>query len=143
MNTKKETYEQMQTRHQDENNKLPLKFAFSDEQFEQMLKEFGCHKSEICSLGLGSFCKKTDLKLILDTHKRFRQEEKEAMKDKAFCKSMFFYEMYNHEYTINEQGREDVLDACGLTEEDLSQNKILKEAFDECEKKVWDDYFNE
>lgn len=98
-----ETYTEMKKRHQDEVNALPLMFAFSDKQFEEGCKKLGVTDpaKELYRLGMGSFYRKTDSKLIHETFDRHDEEMNEAMKNEDFAVSAFEYEAGNHEYHIN------------------------------------------
>ena len=118
-------YTELNKKQQSEVNKLPIMFAFSNEQFEKGMRDvLGLEPHEtdkIYKLGnTGGFYKKSDAKLVRETFSRHADELKEAMKDDDFVVDMFEYEMGNHEYqpTYNE---EEVLYGCGLNLEDMDE----------------------
>ena len=125
-----ETYKELRERQQKEVDALPLGFAFSDQQFEEMKKKLGVKdNSELRSLGHGGFYRKVDSELIFGTFKRHRQEHKDriftpAGIDKEYLESMFYYEMCNHEFAINWDGTEEVLAVCRMEEKDLEIPEI-------------------
>ena len=71
-----ETYQELKARHEKEVNALPLGFAFSEEQFEEMKLKLGVKEnSELYRLGnTGGFYRKVDSELIHDTFKRHAEE---------------------------------------------------------------------
>ena len=77
-----ETYQELKARHEKEVNALPLGFAFSEEQFEEMKLKLGVKEnSELYRLGnTGGFYRKVDSELIHDTFKRHAEERKNAKK---------------------------------------------------------------
>ena len=109
-----ETYQELKARHEKEVNALPLGFAFSE---ELGVKE----NSELYRLGnTGGFYRKVDSELIHGTFKRHAEERRKAIFTESginaeYVQSMFYYEMCNHEFGINWDGKADVLSACDLT----------------------------
>ena len=71
-----ETYRELKRRHQKEVDNFPLGTAFSDERFEEMMKNWGltvndCDK--IYRIGSGMFVRKSDYKAMhemFDRHKK-------------------------------------------------------------------------
>lgn len=115
----KMTYKEYKDKRQKDCNALPIRFAFSDEQFEKCLAEMGLTSSKedldkLVSLPGGGFCLKTDLPKV----DAFVESDNlsELMKDKDFARSAFNYEMWNHEYAINMQGDWDVCSCFGACE---------------------------
>lgn len=98
-----ETYLEMKKRHQDEVNKLPIKWAFSNKQFEEACASLGVTdpKAELYAGFSGGFYRKTDAKHIWGTLKRHDEEMEAAMHNEEFAVSAFRYEAGNHEYHIN------------------------------------------
>jgi hypothetical protein len=99
-----ELYTQMKNRHQREVNALPLMFAYSKDQFDEGCRKLGVTdpKTDLYKTGdNGTFYRKADSKLILDTFRRLDAEMTEAMKDEDFAVSAFEYEAGNHEFHIN------------------------------------------
>ena len=99
------TYEEYTRKKQEEVNALPLKWAFSDKQFEEVMRGWGYEPSEtdkICRIKgwNGAFIRKTDLP-VLEAFLNKEDELPKLMEDKEFRISAFLYEMNNHEYAIN------------------------------------------
>ena len=125
-------YEEMHTRHQASVNALPLKFAFSNEQFERAMAELGLKPTDtdkIYKLGVGGgFYRRTDAELVRKTFEDNSKELEAAIAaDKTgtgFIYEMFLYELRNHEYGYTGD-TEDALDALGYTYEDLEKDKRL------------------
>ena len=126
-------YQVLKTRQQQEFNKFPIKFAFNDEQFEQVLKEFGLSEKDIDKVigtGTGGFIRETDLDAYLALGKKFTEEMEEAIENdktgRGFVKDMFSYELANHEYGYT-RDLTDTLDALGYKLEDINNNpKLMK-----------------
>ena len=76
-----ETYQELKARHEKEVNALPLGFAFSEEQFEEMKLKLGVKEnSELYRLGnTGGFYRKVDSELIHNTFKRHVEERRNAI----------------------------------------------------------------
>ena len=117
-------YEILKEKHQKAVNELPIFFAFSNEQFNEGMKELGLKPHETDKLyslkGLGGFYLKTDAEKIFGTFEQNRKELAEAIKnDKTgdgFIYDMFDYELSNHEFVLT-----------GDTEETLSLFSLTKE----------------
>lgn len=136
-----ETYQELKARHEKEVNALPLGFAFSEEQFEEMkLKLSVKENSELYRLGnTGGFYRKVDSELIHNTFKRHAEERRRAIFTESginaeYVQSMFYYEMCNHEFGINWDGKADVLSACDLNEKQLNSIPELKQAWNAAKK---------
>ena len=121
MEEQMETYQELRTRQQKEVDALPLGFAFSEKQFEEMKAKLGVKEnSELYRLGnTGGFYRKVDADLIIGTFKRHQEERQNAIFtangiNTVYVQSMIYYEMCNHEFAINHDGREEVLEACTL-----------------------------
>lgn len=125
-------YAEMRNRHQAAVNALPLKFAFSNEQFERAMKELGLEPTDtdkIYKLGIGNgFYKKTDSELVrktlVDNGKELEDAIAEDKTGEGFIYEMFLYELRNHEYGYTGD-TEDTLDALGYTYEDLEKDTRL------------------
>lgn len=144
-------YIEMKNRHQQEVNALPIKFAFSDKQFEDGMRELGLKPTDtdkVYSLIGNGFYRKTDAELIHGTFQRHQKEREEAIAaDKdgtGFLFHMFRYELGNHEYCIT-YDCEDAVNACGYTYEEVQSDPILRAALknaicaylQEAEEKGW------
>ena len=134
-------YLKLKEKHQKEVNDFPFGFAFSNEQFKDMMKKFGLKEKDtdkIYSLGAGGYIKKTDAEAMHNMFKRHRKEiENEIQNDKdgtGFIYEMFRYELSDHEYCVT-YDIEPTLDALGLTLDEINkhQNLVmgLKKALDE------------
>ena len=100
------TYAEMKKRHQEEVNALPIYWAFTEERFDEVLKELGLTKNDadkLCNTFGGGFCLAKDAQMIADTLARnFKEVEDAIQADETgdgFIKDMFLYELRDHEYT--------------------------------------------
>lgn len=146
-----ETYQELKARHKKEVEALPLGFAFSGKQFEEMKAKLGVKDdSELYRLGdIGCFYRKVDSQLIHDTYARHIKECRDAIftaqgVNKEYLESAFYYEMCNHEFAINWSGKDDVLEACNITKKDLQIPDVLtawnaakKRYYADAEKNDW------
>ncbi|MGN0960756.1 MAG: hypothetical protein ACI4PF_00990 [Christensenellales bacterium] len=135
-------YLELKQKQQKEINDFPFGFAFSNEQFKEMMEKFGLSENDtdkIYSIGAGGYIKKTDADAMHEMFKRHRQEiEEEIEKDKTgtgFIYEMFKYELSNHEYCIT-YDLEPTLDALGLTLDEINIKENLKNGL----KKALKDY---
>ena len=122
-------YTELKAKQQAETNALPMKFAFSKEQLNKMIEEFGVPTSELRHLGMGTYAKASDVKLISETFDRHANETTEAMKNEQFAYDAFRYELANHEYGYTGEV-EDTLDALGLTYEEVQADEVLRKALE-------------
>lgn len=135
-------YNEMKERHQKLIDELPLKFAFSDEQFEKAMIELGLTKEDtdkVVGIGGGGFCLPETADKLIEYYKQFEKEEAKAFKDDDFLRSAFEYELANHEYIITYE-LEDTLRALNISKEEYNKNerykKIMKEAIKNYEKEL-------
>lgn len=136
-NSKKKEYLEMQRKHQEEVNNFPIAFAFSENQVDDALRKIGAKSLDECVtvFGTGDIIKKEDKTDLLNMLIGFTEELHEKMKnDKEFAEAAFEYEMDNHEYAINWDGDEDVLNSLVLTREDLKEFG-LEEAYRNARRK--------
>lgn len=125
------TYEEYCTKRQEEINKLPLMFAFSEEQFNEGMKKLGLKPTDTDKVyklgGTGGFYRKEDAEQVRAC--LCKNELPELMKDHEFAEGAFYYEMCNHEYGINWEGDWDVCSCFGDCEygEDKSGVDYLRE----------------
>ena len=78
-----ETYADMRAMHQEEFNAFRLGAAFSNEQFDEMMKKWGLRPDDtdkILSIGYGSFIRKSDREAFHEMVNRQAKEMDEAMK---------------------------------------------------------------
>ena len=112
----KETYKELKARHQENLNAFPIGAAFTNDQFDKMMREWGLTSDDtdkICSIGAGCFIRKTDKQAFHEMVETQHKELSKAMKDIEFFESAALYEMFNHEYGINYQADWDVINALG------------------------------
>lgn len=104
-------------------------FALSDHEFNKQLKEYGLNMDDIRSIGGGGFIRREYYKDFIELIKSFTKEQEEAIaQDKTgngFIKSMFLYELNNHEFAYT-QDIFDTLDYLDLTLEQINKNQALK-----------------
>lgn len=127
------TYTELKARQQKEVNAFPFMFAFGQKQFDEMLEKNGVTKSDIYSIGAGGYVRKSDAKAMEEMFTRHKTELAEARKQNKFLKEAFLHEMANHEYCIT-CDREEVLTACGITEDNYQKNEDIRKAWKEAKK---------
>lgn len=110
----RESYVEMNKRHRETINKLPMYWAFSDKQFNEILEKLNVTKDDLMSGPSGSIIRKTDKDRVLNTLKELTSEMENALADMEFFKEAVICEMGNHEYQINCQGDYDVLSSLGF-----------------------------
>lgn len=135
-------YAEMQKRHQEEVNALPIYWAFTGERFDEILKELGLTRNDtdkLCRAPGGGFCLASDAKMIADTLIRHRKELEAAIEADAtgddFIKDMFMYELRNHEYTYTCEV-EEAVEACGFTMEQVENDERLLHGLEVAAKKL-------
>lgn len=136
-------YTKLKKRQQEEFNALPLGFAFTEEQFEKMMRNWELDPKadidKICRIVSNGYIQKKDLKKLQELSKRHKVEREEAIaNDKTgdnFIYHMFLCELNNTEYgyTGNET---DALEALDLTWEQLQADKRLLHGFEKASKRI-------
>ena len=134
------TYAELKSKQQKEMNAFPLGAAFSNKQFEEMMKRWGFSVDEtdkICSIGYGAFIRKSDKTAFFEMLDRQKKERDEAIAaDKTgngYIYEMFLYELNNHEYGYTYE-LEDTLDALNLTYEEIQKDKRLARGLEKARK---------
>ena len=124
-------YKELKEKHQKEVNDFPFGFAFSKEQFNEMMEKFGLKNDDykaIYSLGAGCFVKKSDAPAMEEMFARQEQEKNQAIKNdkngSGYIFQMFEYELANREYCITHDLTE-TFEALNLTKEEVNKNKNL------------------
>ena len=120
-----------------------MRFACSQEQFQEMMKEWGLRPKmeldKIARLPFGGFVQKKDVPLIRDTFSRHREELQAAIDadptGEGFIKDMFLCELENHEYSYTGTA-EDALEALGLSYEDVASNQKLAHGLELAEDEI-------
>ena len=110
-------YQEFVKQRQEAYNALPVKYAFSNEQFKEIMNEWGLTENDtdkIYNLGAGGFYLRTDAPKIRAWFNDNSDEELDKlMQDEEFAVGAYYYEMCNHEYGINYDGDWDVLQCFG------------------------------
>lgn len=130
-----ESYREMRERQQKEFNELPLGFAFSNEQFAEMMKGLGLDPdkdlNKIYRIPGGGYIQRKDHDHF---HEVLERQDAEMTAAKAadvdgtgFLYQMFHYELAKHEYGYTGE-YEDTLDALGYTWDDINKSEALKHA---------------
>lgn len=136
-------YQIMRNRQQMEVNALPIRFAFNQEQFREIMKEWGLRPKmdldKIARIPFGGFIQKKDAPLMHETFARHHKELQAAIDadptGEGFIKDMFFSELENHEYSYTGTV-EDALDSLGLSFEDVAADPRLARGLDLAEQEI-------
>ena len=136
-------YQIIRDRQQQEVNNLPMRFAFSQEQFHEVMKEWGLDPKKdldkIARIPWGGFIQKKDAPLMHETFARHHKELQAAIDadptGEEFIKDMFLYELENHEYSYTGTA-EDALDSLGFPFEDVAVDPRLARGLDLAEKEI-------
>ena len=120
-----------------------MRFAFSQEQFHEVMKEWGLRPKmdldKIARIPYGGFIQKKDAPLMHETFAGHHRELQAAMDadltGEGFIKDMFLYELENHEYSYTGTA-EDALDSLGLSFEDVAADPRLARGLDLAEKEI-------
>lgn len=133
----KNLYKEMMNKHQEEynefsKNKVIYIFAFCEEDFNKKLSEYDLTINDISSLGGGAFVRKNYKEELKNLFRRQKEELKAAIKadttGKGFIKSMFYYELADHEYLYTydvEYSLSDICHSLQITMQDIYNNKAL------------------
>lgn len=105
-------------------------YAFSNQQLEEGLSRLKPKLSEgekVVRFGAGCFCAKSKVSELSAMSKRFHDELRDAMGDRAFARGAFLYEMNNHEYGINWQADWDVCNCFAPEELEYGDEKTFRD----------------
>ena len=138
-----ESYRELRDRQQKEFNELPLGFAFSDKQFDEMMEKWVLDPEKdldkIYRVPGGGFIQKKDHKHFQEVVDRHAAELEAAKKSDTdgtgFLYQMFLYELDNHEYGYTGD-IEDTLDSLGLTWEEVTASPRLLKALDKASSEI-------
>ncbi len=124
-------YTEMKARHQKEVNEFPLKFAFNDKQYAEMMHSWGLEvtdRNAICSIGAGGYVQKKDFDELRKMLNRHRAEIKTAISEDTdgtgFIYDMFYTELCDHEYCVTGD-REETLSVLGMSIDEINKNQAL------------------
>lgn len=138
----KNKYDEVKKRHQRRVNEFPMKFAFSDKQFNKGMEELGLKPTDIDKvypIGGGGFIRKTDADEFNKMWDELRKEHNDLIKaDKTgdgYIKDMFVSELENHEYAYT-YDLDDTLDALELTREQIINSPSLSHGLELARKEV-------
>jgi hypothetical protein len=122
------TYEELRKVHQDKINALPLKFAFSNQQFSEAMAEWGLTPDDTDKIykfsSFGGIYLRSDAELIHQTFKSIDEEMENAMKGDEFCISAIEYELRNHEYGLT-YDPDEALESLDLSLEDERTQRLF------------------
>ena len=125
-------YLDMVKRHIQEIEEFPMKYAFSEEQLQEALKQLGAKREECISF-YGCIMKKSDIPKYKEMCAKQEAEIRKALKNEEFAKEAFRYEMDNHEYAINWEGDENVLSSLYIDWNFVEENH-LENAYSEAKR---------
>lgn len=135
-------YEELRNRQQEEFNKFPIKFAFSQEQFERGMRELGLKPTDtdkVYKTVGGGFYRRSDAPALHEILSRHDKEMEDAINnDKdgtGFVFDMFLYELRNHEYGYTWE-TEDTLECLGYTAEQVEADLKLKAGFEKAKEYI-------
>lgn len=139
-------YKELRQRQQDEVNAFPIGAAFTNEQFGEMMKNWGLKPEdtkEIASLGCGCFIRKKDIPAFNGMSDRHEKEIRDFLASDENLKNALIYEFGNGECQISLE-KNFALRALGLPEQDKLDKhtaRIFKKAWSEfwqlCLKNDW------
>lgn len=137
-------YEEIKNKHQKRVNEFPLGFAFSNEQFKDMMEKWGLKENDtdkILSIGAGGFIRKTDLTEYNKMWDEIRKENNDLIEQdktgEGYIKDMFVYELENHEYGYTYE-LDDTLDALELSYDQVMEIPTLKHGLELAKKEILD-----
>ena len=116
---------------QEEYNNFPFMWAFSNKQFKEGMKKLGLKPTDtdkIISIGAGGYMRKSDIQAFKDMTKRCKDLKNKAIAEDVtgdgYIYEMFYHELANHEYCYS-RDIDTVLEACGLTMDEIEQSPSL------------------
>lgn len=123
-------------------NKLPMKAAFGDKQFEEMMAEWGLTTSEedlekICSIGAGAYCLKKDYHLFTEFAERIEKENEEFYLNDEKLKDALIYEFDNYECGYTWQFEDGII-ALGFSIKEFLSDERKAKVFAEARKEYID-----
>ena len=137
-----ESYKEMKERHQAEVIAFPFGFAFSGEQFREMMEGWGLKEDDtdmIYRIPGGGFVQKKDHKAMHEMFSRHETEMKNAI-DADTDGSGFVYQMYRQELADHEFGYtgdvDDTIESLGFTREEIRSTPKLLNALRTAAKDV-------
>ena len=127
-------YLALKTRHREEMNAFPIKFAFNSERFAKAMRELGLDPAEtdkVTGIGGGGFMLKTDVQRFKDMTDMHIQAHTDAMDaDKTgegYIYDAIHYELGNYEYGYTGDDT-DALDALCITRKQVTEDSRIAKA---------------
>lgn len=135
-------YQEFKKQQQDEFDKLPMKAAFGDKQFKEMMAEWGLTTSKedlekICSIGAGAYCLKKDYHLFIEFGERSVKEDEEFYSNDENLKDALIYEFGNHECGYTWEFENGII-ALGFSIKEFFSDQRKAKVFDEARKEYID-----
>ena len=135
-------YAEIKSKHQERVNEFPMRFFFSEKQFEEAMNDLGLTKDDtdkVLSIPGGGIIRKTDAEAYGKMFKEIMAEEKRNIEEDkdgtGYIADMFEYELNNHEYGYT-YSAEPALEALGLTFEQVEKDKALSNGFNIAKKRI-------
>lgn len=135
-------YADLRHKQQEEFNAFPMKFAFSNKQFEEGMRELGLTPDDtdkIYGAPGGGFYRRSDSTKLVEMTERHDREMQEAIaEDKTgdrFIYEMFSYELANHEFGYTGEFDE-TLEALDYTLEQVKADKRLLHGLEKAAKEI-------
>jgi hypothetical protein len=130
------TYREMEEKCQERINALEIRFAFSDAQLAEGLKELGITLEEAYPIFGGGFMRKSDIPLYREALRLNRKDVEDYISDPKRLANAFYQEAANHEFCYS-GNVEEVWEAVGLdynraTEEQLEAWNKAVEHYESC-----------
>lgn len=136
-------YKQYKKNRQEDFNKLPIYWAFGEQQFKELLQKLKLQDTpedlkKLVNIGCGGLMLKSDLPLLKNHNQTFSKEVLLfwLTHNFKFAYSAFKYEMSNHEYYYT-CDITDTLESLNITFEDIQKNGYLKMAFLKAKRDYW------
>ena len=128
-------YKKYKENRQIEFNKLPIYWAFGEQQFQELLKKLNLQDTpedlkKLVNVGCGGLMLKSDLPLLKNHNETFSKDKLLfwLTHNFKFAYSALRYEMNNHEYYYT-CDITDTLESLNITFEDIQKSGYLKLAF--------------
>ena len=138
------TYKELRKQQQARFNKLPMKAAFGDKQFEDMMKSWGLTTSErdrakVMEICGGAYCLKSDWPLFEDYFNAADRERREFLATEAGLKSALIYEFNDYECGYTMSPEEAVEALCFTMQDTKDESQLIGMVFDA----AWREYLDE
>ena len=129
------SYKQYKENRQNDFNKLPIYWAFGEQQFKELLQKLNLKDTpedlkKLIRIVGGGLMLKTDLHLLKEHYQTYSSDTLIfwLTHNFKFAYDALFYEMNNHEYYYTYEIT-DTLQSLGLSFEDIEKNAYLKLAY--------------